>query len=137
MTTSPSRISLNRPPVSLGFLLIPLLLACLGLASAATITVTNNNDSGPGSLRQAITDSSPSDTVDFDSSLNGETITLTSGELSINKQLTITGPGANLIAVNGNATSTVFFINPGTEVTISGLTITNGNLVAASRMVAR
>jgi hypothetical protein len=96
-------------------------------ASAATITVINTNDSGAGSLRQAITDSSSGDTINFDSSLNGQTITLTSGELLINKNLTITGPDANLLAINGNANTRVFGITPGNDVSISGLTIMNGS----------
>ena len=96
-------------------------------ASAATITVINTSDSGAGSLRQAISDSSSGDTINFNSSLNGQTITLTSGELLINKNLTITGPGANLLAINGNAAGRVFEITSGIDVTISGLTITNGN----------
>jgi len=45
-------------------------------AAATTITVTSNNDSGPGSLRQAIADAGPGDTIDF--SVTG-LITLTSG----------------------------------------------------------
>ena len=109
------------------FLLIPLMFACFGLTSAATITVTNNNDGGPGSLRQAISDSSSGDTIDFDSSLNGHTITLTGGELLIDKDLTITGPGANLLVVNGSLASRVFNISAGFEVTVSGLTISFGN----------
>src|SRR5213592_4795469 len=96
-------------------------------ASAATLTVINTNDSGAGSLRQAISDSSSGDTISFDSSLNGQTITLASGELLIDKNLTITGPGAHSLAINGNAASRVFEITSGIDVTISGLTITNGN----------
>ena len=34
-------------------------------ARAATITVNNGNDSGPGSLRQAIVDASAGDTINF------------------------------------------------------------------------
>ena len=64
-------------------------------ASVATFTVTNINDTGAGSLRQAIATAASGDTINFDASLNGQTITLTSGELGINKNLTITGPGAN------------------------------------------
>jgi hypothetical protein len=52
-------------------------------------------------------------------------ITLTSGQLLINKSLTITGPGAGLLAVSGNNANRVFNVDPGT-VTISGLTITQG-----------
>jgi len=57
-------------------------------------TVTNLNDAGAGSLRQAIIDTPSGGTVDFQDGLTG-TITLPSGELLINKDLTIAGPGAN------------------------------------------
>jgi uncharacterized repeat protein (TIGR01451 family) len=120
------RKSVARSPWRRFFIYIPLLLVCLDLASAATITVTNTNDSGVGSLRQAINDASSGDTVDFDSSLNGQTITLTSGELLIDKDLTIAGPGANLLALNGSLASRVFNIGSGVEAAISGLSIGNG-----------
>ena len=61
---------------------------------ATTITVVNGNDSGPGSLRQAILNALSGDTINFAASVT--TVTLTSGEeLVIDKNLTITGPGAN------------------------------------------
>src|SRR6478752_2693032 len=94
---------------------------------AATITVTNTNDSGSGSLRQAVADAFGGDTINFSSSLNGQTIMLTSGELLVDKRVTISGPGANTLAVDANHTSRVFYIASGTDVTISGLTITNGS----------
>ena len=59
---------------------------------ATTIIVTNTNDRGPGSLRSAIAAASDGDTIQLDPALKGQTITLTSGELFINKNLTITGP---------------------------------------------
>ena len=64
---------------------------------AATITVTNGNDSGPGSLRQAIVDASSGDTINFAPSVT--TVNLTSGELVIDKNLTITGPFAGRVTV--------------------------------------
>jgi hypothetical protein len=99
-------------------------------ASAATIAVTNTTDNDQGSLRQAIAAAASGDTINFDPTLNGQTITLTSGELGIGQNLTITGPGANLLAINGNANGRVFNIAPGADVTISGLTITNGSVPA-------
>jgi len=93
-------------------------------AFAATITVANLNDSGSGSLRDAIAIASPGDTINF---RVAGTITLTSGELLINKSLTISGPGAGSLAVSGNRSSRVFEIGGGTTVSISGLTIENGN----------
>jgi len=93
---------------------------------ASIVVVTNINDSGPGSLRDALAIANDGDTINFDSSLNGETITLTSGELNVDKDVTISGPGANNLAVDGNAQSGVFYVNPGNTITISGLTVANG-----------
>jgi hypothetical protein len=92
-------------------------------------TVTNLNDAGAGSLRQAILDTPAGGTVDFQPGLSG-TITLTSGELLIAKNLTIGGPGADVITVSGNQASRVFDIAASFPVQISGLTITNGSTIA-------
>jgi hypothetical protein len=92
---------------------------------ADTITVTNTNDSGPGSLRQALADATDGDTIDF--AVTG-TIGLTSGELLVEKNITVSGPGPDNLAVNGNTKSRVFHIAKGQTVVISGLTIINGNV---------
>src|SRR5207248_2434759 len=63
---------------------------------ANIITVTNTSDSDPGSLRQALADASDGDTINF--AVSG-TISLTSGELVIDKNITISGPGSNLLTV--------------------------------------
>ena len=78
-----------------------------------TITVTNTNDSGSGSLRQAmaIANAVPgNDTIVFDESLNGSTITLTSGQITFNDGdgINIVGPGANLLTISGNNNSRIF-----------------------------
>ena len=93
---------------------------------AGSITVLNNNDAGPGSLRQAIADVCPGGTIDFAPALNGQTITLTSGQLAVDKSLTILGPGPETLAVDGNHASRVLFLNGGHTVTVAGLTLTNG-----------
>jgi hypothetical protein len=93
-------------------------------APANIITVMNTNDSGLGSLRQALADANDGDTIDF--AVTG-IIGLTSGELSVTKNVTISGPGAENLSVNGNAKSTAFHVAPGETVTISGLTIINGS----------
>ena len=59
---------------------------------AATHTVTNTNDSGAGSLREAIAAAASGDTITFNPSLAGQTIAL-STQLDINKILTIDGSG--------------------------------------------
>ena len=91
---------------------------------ASTITVTNTNDSGPNSLRQALADANDGDTINFE--VTG-TIGLTSGELLVDKNVTISGPGTAILAVDGNFTSRVFHIGSGKTVSISALTLTNGS----------
>jgi hypothetical protein len=93
-------------------------------AHATTILVSNTNDSGPGSLRQALTSANDGDTVDA-TGISGA-ITLTTGELLVDKSVTIEGAGADLLAIDGNATSHVFQIGSGETVAIFGLTIRNG-----------
>ena len=98
-------------------------------AYANTYTVTNLNDSGTGSLRAAIasaTSSNSNDTIVFTSGLTG-TITLTTSTLAITTSLNINGPGASSIAVSGGNSLEVFSVGGGITVTISGLTVQNGN----------
>ena len=100
-------------------------------APAATITVTNGNDSGLGSLRRAIVFASPGDTINFAPSVT--TVNLTSGELVIDKNLAITGPGANRLAVQRSTNAPpfrIFHIISSTVTThISGFKISNGSVV--------
>src|SRR5438105_10835734 len=75
----------------------------------ASFAVTTLNDSGPGSLRQAVVaanDHAGSDTVTFDHALVGRahTITLTAGEIPITDPLLIVGPGVKRLTVSGNHT---------------------------------
>jgi hypothetical protein len=98
----------------------------------STLTVLNNLDSGEGSLRDTITNSKSGDTIVFAPSLDGQTITLTSGELAIKNSLDIEGPGASLLAISGNDTFRVCdLVSEGISVTITGLTITHGQSSAA------
>ncbi len=105
--------------------------------AATTWTVTSNADGGgtcavPGgttcTLRQAIATAADGDTINFAAGLT--TITLTSAELSINKSLTINGPGATLLTVRRDSAAPPFriFKIGNFNVTISGLTVTNGDL---------
>ena len=81
-------------------------------AQGATITVFNGNDSGAGSLRQAIFDASSGDTINFALPQGVTAIELNSGELLINKNLTIDGPGANKLTVPDKGDRFVLFISP-------------------------
>jgi hypothetical protein len=78
---------------------------------AGTLTVSNLNDGGAGSLRQAISDAIAGDTITF--SVSG-TITLTRGALNISQDVTIQGPGPNKVKISGNNASRVFMIQAGT-----------------------
>ena len=69
------------------------------VARATTITVTSTTDSGPGSLRQALADANDGDVINFDPSLNGQAIRLTTSALVIDDNISITGPGPDLLAV--------------------------------------
>jgi CSLREA domain-containing protein len=122
------------------------------------IVVTTANDTiatdGQCALREAIiaanTDSafndcvagSGADTVSFDGSLPVPTVfnlTLSginedlsmSGDLDIVGNLTITGTGPNAIIIDGNGVDRVLDIRPGANVTISGVTVRNGNPVGS------
>src|SRR5213596_1292001 len=108
--------------------LILITLLCAAMASvqsarAATMTVTNTNDSGAGSLRQALASANDGDTIDC--GVTG-TITLTTGELLVNKSVTINGPGLDNLTVDGNHATRVFHVSGGVTATIDGLTISNG-----------
>jgi filamentous hemagglutinin family protein len=95
----------------------------------ATLTVTNILDSGANSLRDQIAAAVAGDTIAFDRTgvfATPQTITLTSGALVLNKNLTIQGTGQNNLTISGNNASQVFDINSGATVTIDGLTVTAG-----------
>ena len=86
--------------------------------------VTNLDDSGPGSLRQLISDTASGGTVTFASNLVG-IITLTSGPLAISKPLNIVGPGSKFLSISsGNTVATMDLT--GSDVSISGLTFFEG-----------
>ncbi|HST23330.1 MAG TPA: S8 family serine peptidase, partial [Blastocatellia bacterium] len=93
-----------------------------------SFVVTSNGDNGAGTLRDVIGNACAGATVTFAPGVTGM-ITLTTGELMINKSITINGPGANVLAVSGNHLSRIFHIIPGTgnTVSISGLTIKDGS----------
>ena len=98
-------------------------------AQAAPFSVTNTADSGEGSLRQAISDANASageDTINFDPSLSGQTITLGS-QLAVadSAGLTIDGGSAN-ITVSGNNAVRVLDVRSGAKLILNNLTVANG-----------
>lgn len=102
-------------------------------------TVTNTNDSGSGSLRQAILNANALpglNTITFEGSVfsdtTPDTIILTSEQLHITDDLTIEGLGADQLTISGNNASRVFLVDDGDNsnainVEIQGVTISDGN----------
>lgn len=102
----------------------------IGAYEAGSCAVVNNNDSGPGSLRQAVLVAQATDTILFASNVVG-TITLTSGQITISGNRTILGPLAG-VTISGNNFSRVFNISGGATASIANLTISNGRFKAGS-----
>ena len=102
--------------------LMPIFAALLvsGASLASTLTVTNLSDSGPGSLRTTVAAAFANDNIVFTPT---GIIVLTS-PISIAVPITISGPGANLLAISGNNATRIFNIS--STVTISGVTLQNG-----------
>jgi hypothetical protein len=98
-------------------------------ANSTTFLVTNSNDAGPGSLRQAILDANANPGADvIDATGVAGTINITS-ELNVFDAVTINGPGAALLNVHGNASYPNLYgvFNIGNVVSkLSGLTISGG-----------
>jgi len=104
------------------------------------LTVTNALDNGKGSLRYEIAQAeklpaNKNAIIEFAPSLDGQTITLTSGELDITTGLTIQGPGAGQLTISGGKNSRVFDVNASAPVVLSGLTISGGTGVASALLV--
>lgn len=97
-----------------------------GIQPKALVTVSNCNDAGAGSLRDAVGAAATGDTIDM-TALACSTITLTSGSIAIGQDdLTIAGPGAGALAIDAGGNSTVFdFIGTG-ALAVNDVTVTNG-----------
>ena len=124
-------VGLGRKRVAVGTgLTVGAALGMTATAQATDFTVINTNASGPGSLAQAMVDQNNgggSDRVLFQSGLTGS-ITLTGDLTAVDEPLQVLGPGANVLAINGNNAHRIFTVTgPGGDLTVSGLTLTNGN----------
>jgi cytoskeletal protein CcmA (bactofilin family) len=91
-----------------------------------TLVVQNCNDSGPGSLRQALLDAAAGDTVDL-RALDCPAITPAAGELVVlATPLMLVGPGQDLLAIDAGGHSRALQQASAGELTIADLTIRNG-----------
>ncbi len=122
---------MNRYPSIFFILFIIPLAAFVGLWSvfslstpvyADTHTVTNTNNSGAGSLRQAVLDAQAGDVIEFAAELNGQTITL-DAQIVLNKSLTIRSSFP--IIISGNNATRIFSV-ANAEIVLEGLTLEKG-----------
>ncbi|HEX6049594.1 MAG TPA: choice-of-anchor Q domain-containing protein [Gemmatimonadaceae bacterium] len=107
-------------------------------ATQADMIVTNTNDAGPGSLRQAIADAEEGATIGFDASLSGRTILLPT-QLIVQKGVTIEGPLPDGITLSGTGFDRVMLIeptNPQSSVTLRNLRITGGRAAPGAGIIA-
>ena len=95
------------------------------------VTVTNTNDSGAGSLRNALTNATSGEIINFARTAFG-TITLSSGPLEVATNLTIDGPGAKNVTIDGNNTFLDLLVDADVTASLSGLTITGGEASATT-----
>ena len=106
-------------------------LAFSNSALATTYFVSNTNDMGPGSLRQAIASANASAgqpaIVQFQGGVTG-TITLTTGEIAITQPIQVQGPGKGVVTVSGGGTQRIFSVQSASTLPtiVSGLTLQNG-----------
>jgi len=90
----------------------------------AILTVTNINDSGANSFRERVSAATSGDIIEFDSSISNSTVYLTSGEVVIDKHLTIR---ANKdITLDGMNNSRILYSNPNLTISLEGLIFNNG-----------
>lgn len=95
--------------------------------------VTSLADSGPGSLRAALASAPNGDTITFAPSLANQTIRLTSGQLVIDRDITIDGGGAAGLVISGNDSSRVFYVSKqGGTVNFRNMTIADGRTRGAT-----
>lgn len=95
----------------------------------AIITVTTTADSGTGSLREAIANAQSGDTVKFSSNLANQKITLTGGQLTVNKGISIDGSEAPNLTVSGNNSTRILVVEKFLNVNIKNLNFTSGKTI--------
>lgn len=95
----------------------------------AIITVSNNRDSGSGSLREAIASAQSGDIIQFSSDLSEQTIILTSGDIDISESITIDASTAENISISGNELNRIFHVDKFKLVKVKGLNFIKGREV--------
>ncbi len=121
--------------------------ACLsaGATRANTLVVNSLGDGTAAAcaatcrLRDALSSAIANDTIVFDPALTAAAtpnapavIAMSAGEFVVNKNLAITGPGADLLVLDANAAGRVLHVTGGATATVSGLTLRNGRVISST-----
>lgn len=107
-------------------------------SSVPVTTLADENDAigtpGTGlSLREALRDAPPGATINFAPSFNGSTVTLTSGEIVLTKNVTLDATALPAgVTVSGNNNSRIFTVSSGRSLVVRGMTFTRGNGAGAT-----
>jgi large repetitive protein len=91
----------------------------------ADVVVSNTDDDGPGSLRQALLDVPLNGVIGFEPALAGARIVLAS-RLEIDGSFTIEGPANGGIILDGDGVTGVLLVLPTSELTLRNVTVTGG-----------
>ena len=103
---------------------------------AATLFVSNTNNSGAGSLRQTIANSSNGDIIRFSTSLilNGSDSIVLSSSIAFSKSLRFVGlyTATDTLFISGGNNDRIFTITQADSITIDSLVLINGNSIVAA-----
>ncbi len=97
----------------------------------STLIVSTTADSGNGSLRRAIATAKSGDTIQFSKQLSNKTIALKSGQIILDKNLTIDGGNAPGLTVSGDHNSRIFYLDRKKRAAIKNLTLADGKTKGA------
>jgi CSLREA domain-containing protein len=134
---SDSKISLFKKLILVAITTLAVSLICSPkpIQAADKLTVTKLADTNDGvcdasdcSLREALATAASGAEIRFAQGLSG-TITLsdlTFGGFSITQDVTIEGPGANTVTINGSGDTLLFLVSGSARLKLSGLTLANG-----------
>jgi parallel beta-helix repeat protein len=92
---------------------------------AGAVQVMNCLDSGPGSLRQTVSDSGSGDSIDL-SHLTCSQITLTSGRIDVARDVLFQGPGSTLLTIDGDNNDRIFNQDGPYQLAVYGMTLQHG-----------
>ncbi|MEO0473999.1 MAG: choice-of-anchor Q domain-containing protein, partial [Bacteroidota bacterium] len=93
------------------------------IGQATIFTVQTNGNAGTGSLRESISQATSGDTIEF--AVSG--IIFLDSQIVLNKNLSILGPGADVLSISGKQETRLFFVEENDTILIRSLALIDGN----------